>query len=47
MKKVWKGAAAAIAALSLGATGFIGASSAYADDSAEATAKIQMNKVDG
>lgn len=30
MKKVWKGAAAAIAALSLGATGFIGATSAYA-----------------
>lgn len=30
MKKVWKGAAAAIAALSLGVTGFVGASSAYA-----------------
>lgn len=30
MKKVWKGAAAVVAALSLGATGFIGASSAYA-----------------
>lgn len=32
MKKVWKGAAAAIAALSLGVTGFVGASSAYAVD---------------
>lgn len=32
MKKVWKGAAAAIAALSLGVTGFVGASSAYAAD---------------
>lgn len=31
MKKVWKGAAAAIAALSLGVTGFVGASSAYAE----------------
>lgn len=30
MKKVWKGAAAAIAALSLGVTGFVGATSAYA-----------------
>lgn len=30
MKEVWKGAAAGILALSLGATGFIGASSAYA-----------------
>lgn len=30
MKKVWKGAAAVIAALSLGVTGFVGASSAYA-----------------
>ena len=32
MKKVWKGAAAGILALSLGATGFVGASSAYAVD---------------
>lgn len=32
MKEVWKGAAAGILALSLGATGFIGASSAFADD---------------
>ncbi|PKU90132.1 cell surface protein [Bifidobacterium pseudolongum subsp. globosum] len=31
MKKVWKGAAAAIAALSLGVTGFVGATSAYAE----------------
>ncbi|MCI6532081.1 MAG: isopeptide-forming domain-containing fimbrial protein [Bifidobacterium animalis] len=30
MKKVWKGAAAVVAALSLGVTGFVGASSAYA-----------------
>lgn len=30
MKKVWKGAAATIAALSLGVTGFVGATSAYA-----------------
>ena len=32
MKKVWKGAAAVVAALSLGVTGFVGASSAYAAD---------------
>ncbi|RYN15137.1 Gram-positive pilin backbone subunit 2, Cna-B-like domain-containing protein [Bifidobacterium animalis subsp. animalis] len=30
MKKVWKGAAAVVAALSLGVTGFVGTSSAYA-----------------
>lgn len=30
MKKVWKGAAAVVAALSLGVTGFVGATSAYA-----------------
>lgn len=37
MKKVWKGAAAAIAALSLGVTGFVGATSAYADETAGGT----------
>lgn len=30
MKKVWKGAAAVVAALALGVTGFVGATSAYA-----------------
>lgn len=37
MKKVWKGAAAAIAALSLGVAGFVGATSAYADTTTDAT----------
>lgn len=44
MKKVWKGAAAAIAALSLGATGFIGATSAYALEDGKAT--ITINNYD-
>lgn len=44
MKKVWKGAAAAIAALSLGATGFIGATSAYALEGGKAT--ITINNYD-
>lgn len=37
MKKVWKGAAAVVAALSLGVTGFVGASSAYATVTDEGT----------
>ena len=32
MKKVWKGFAAAVSAAAIAATGFIGATSAYADD---------------
>lgn len=43
MKKVWKGAAAAIAALSLGVTGFVGATSAYA---AEGDPVITVQKED-
>lgn len=38
MKKVWKGAAAVVAALSLGVTGFVGASSAYATITTNGTA---------
>ena len=38
MKKVWKGAAAVVAALSLGVTGFVGASSAYATIKVNGTA---------
>lgn len=34
MKKVWKGFAAAVSAAAIAATGFIGATSAYADDPA-------------
>lgn len=41
MKKVWKGAAAAIAALSLGVTGFVGATSAYADPAAPTASEQQ------
>lgn len=37
MKKVWKGFAAAVSAAAIAATGFIGATSAYADDPAPAT----------
>ena len=44
MKKVWKGAAAAIAAISLGVTGFVGASSAYAVT--EGKASITINNFD-
>ena len=40
MKKVWKGAAAAIAAISLGVTGFVGASSAYAVTEGKASITI-------
>lgn len=36
MKKVWKGFAAAVSAAAIAATGFIGATSAYADDPAPA-----------
>lgn len=45
MKKVWKGAAAAIAALSLGATGFMGVTSAYAAPT-EGKASITLNNFD-
>ncbi|RYQ53955.1 isopeptide-forming domain-containing fimbrial protein [Bifidobacterium pseudolongum] len=38
MKKVWKGFAAAVSAAAIAATGFIGATSAYADDPAPAPA---------
>ncbi len=38
MKKVWKGFAAAVSAAAIAATGFIGATSAYADDPAPASA---------
>ena len=40
MKKVWKGFAAAVSAAAIAATGFIGATSAYADDPAPAPAPI-------
>ena len=42
MKKVWKGFAAAVSAAAIAATGFIGATSAYADDPAPATTTITI-----
>lgn len=45
MKKVWKGFAAAVSAAAIAATGFIGATSAYAEDPAPAptTGSITIN----
>lgn len=42
MKKVWRGFAAAVSAAAIAATGFIGATSAYADDPAPATTTITI-----
>lgn len=47
MKKVWKGAAAAIAAISLGVTGFVGATSAYAVDTPGTTTGTTVDQTKG
>ena len=47
MKKVWQGAAAAIAAISLGVTGFVGATSAYAVDTPGTTTGTTVDQTKG
>lgn len=42
MKKVWKGFAAAVSAAAIAATGFIGATSAYAEDPAPTTTAVTI-----